>query len=584
MAEIERKRKVEIQANSNYKGIIDGSKELKINNKYNNQLSNLDLKMNTDNSKAFFELEKIENQISQNKLKQEGWNSKVDELNLKLAKSQGLDDINDKIGNINNSIKSTIKKVGKWTLAIFGVRSAYMGIRNAMGIISQYDDKMSANINYMKFVLSNTIKPLIEWIIKAGYSILGFVGRIIYLLTGKNIFKNSGIKDFEKAMSSSSKSAKDIDKSIANFDDLTILNDSSNSSGGENIALPNQDFDLSNVATYKTKLEGYMSDIISDWFTLGEEMKSALSNPEAFNQAYGVWSLFMQGIVQLFLGIWEILTGVVELFGGILDIIVGIFTGNFELIKQGWNAVIDGIVNILSGAINIIVGIIKTIVGFIVGLVGEAWAVIWGILSTVGSWIYDNIIKPVADFFVGLWNGIIEGVKNAVSIIKSIFNSVISFFKNLISTIVGLFKNIGTKVGDVIAGAFKTVINGILGAIENILNFPIKSVNKLLDIINKVPGINIGKLSTFNLPRMATGGIVDVPKRGVNIGGAIAGEAGAEGVLPLTNEDTMRRLGQEIAKWIVLNIQLNNYIDGRLLCKIIKKIMNGQEFSTNGGI
>ena len=71
MAEIERKRKVEIQANSNYKGIIDGSKELKINNKYNNQLSNLDLKMNTDNSKAFFELEKIENQISQNKLKQE---------------------------------------------------------------------------------------------------------------------------------------------------------------------------------------------------------------------------------------------------------------------------------------------------------------------------------------------------------------------------------------------------------------------------------------------------------------------------------------------------------------------------------
>jgi len=570
-----------INSASDFNGNITPKKQAKIESQFNGELTNINSK--DKYVKSVNELKNIENQLSKNKLKQEEWSSKVDELNLKLAKTQGLDEINDKIGNINNSIKSTVKKVGKWTLAILGVRSAYTAIRSAMGIISQYDENMSANVNYMKFVLANTIKPLIEWIIKAGYSILGFVGRIIYLLTGKNIFQNSGIKDFEKAMKSSSKSAKEIDKSLTGWDSINTLGDNTKDSNND-ITLPTQDFDLSNMVKYKTKLEKYISDIIGDWFSLGEEMKNALSNTEAFDQAYGVWSLFMQGIVQLFLGIWEILTGVVELFGGILDIIVGIFTGNFDLIKQGWKAVVNGIINILTGAIDIISGIIKTVIGFIVGLVGEAWQVICGILSIVGSWIYNYIIKPIMAFFASLWDGIISGVKNAVSVVKSVFSSVISFFKNLISTIVNLFRNLGTKVGDVIGGAFKSVINGILGAIENILNFPIKSINKLIDIINEVPGINIRRLSTFSLPRMKTGGIVDVPKRGVNIGGAIAGEAGAEGVLPLTDESTMRRLGQEIAKWIVLNVELNNYIDGRLLCKIIKKIMNGQEFSTNGGI
>ena len=44
--------------------------------------------------------------------------------------------------------------------------------------------------------------------------------------------------------------------------------------------------------------------------------------------------------------------------------------------------------------------------------------------------------------------------------------------------------------------------------IENVVNTPIKAINGLSDVINKVPGINLGKLSTFNLPRLAQGGYV----------------------------------------------------------------------------
>ena len=83
-------------------------------------------------------------------------------------------------------------------------------------------------------------------------------------------------------------------------------------------------------------------------------------------------------------------------------------------------------------------------------------------------------------------------------------------------------------------------------------------------------------------PRLATGGIVNMPGRGVDIGGAIAGEAGKEGVLPLTNPQAMSELGREIGKWINVNNVLNNYMDGRLIQRSMNKRNQELAFATNG--
>ena len=71
-----------------------------------------------------------------------------------------------------------------------------------------------------------------------------------------------------------------------------------------------------------------------------------------------------------------------------------------------------------------------------------------------------------------------------------------------------LVVGVAKTTGNVIAGVFKAVVNGVLGALESILNSPIKSVNKLIKVINKVPGISLGTLPTFNLPRLATGAVI----------------------------------------------------------------------------
>lgn len=202
-------------------------------------------------------------------------------------------------------------------------------------------------------------------------------------------------------------------------------------------------------------------------------------------------------------------------------------------------------------------------------------------LGKVGSWINEHIIQPVANFFKGLFDGIKNAVKTAVDWIKDRFHSIVDFFKTLISNVINAFKGFGQKAGEVISSAFKTVVNGVLGAIEKILNAPIRAINGLISVINAVPGINLGKLSTFNLPRLKVGGIINQPGRGTFIGGAIGGESGHEGVLPLTDTQAMETLGETIGRYITINATILNKMNGKVLSREVQRIQGEQDFAFN---
>ena len=195
--------------------------------------------------------------------------------------------------------------------------------------------------------------------------------------------------------------------------------------------------------------------------------------------------------------------------------------------------------------------------------------------------IYNTVIIPIGKFFAMLWDGITNGFKVAINFIKNTFMSVVDFFRNIINTIVGLFKTIGSKVADAISSAFKSVINAVLKTVESILNKPINAINSLLDVINAVPGIDLGRLNTIKLPRLAVGGIVNLPSRGVPIGGAITGESGAEGVIPLTDTQAMETIGATIGKYITINANITNSMNGRIISRELKKINASNDFAYN---
>lgn len=560
---------------------------------------------------------------------------------------ENVKSITQSIDKIGNSMSGIIKKVAKWSLAIVGIRSVYLGIRSAMSTLSQYDDSITNRIDYLKWVLANTIKPIIEWIIQALYKILGFVGRIIYNVTGKNIFEKSGIEDYKKALEGSSKSAKELKKTLAGFDEMNVLND--NGTVGIGGKLPGDEYDASNLINNETKIEKATKKLIKKFNDLKKEMKEALDDPKMFDKAYGNWSLFMQGLTRTFYGYLEFVEGLTQTIGGILDTIVGIFTLDGEKIKSGISNVVSGIKKMLSGLKDFFFGIIQMIAGFVWGLIQELWSGIKGffqligeivqktwndtksILLTIGEFLYDHVIKPITDFFTGLWEGIKTGAKNAWEGVKSVWNGVATWFNNTIiqpvknffggmwnglkdgarnawegiksvfSSVGNWFKDIFSRawqgvvnvfsaggrifvsIKDAIVNAFKWIVNGLIDGINNVVAIPFNGINSAFDGLRSVdlwgwkPFEWVPRFNVPQIPHLAKGGIINNPGPGV----AIGGEKGQEGVLPLTDSQQMDLLGESIARHMVINLTNITELDGRQIARKVEQINNNNRFVLN---
>lgn len=121
--------------------------------------------------------------------------------------------------------------------------------------------------------------------------------------------------------------------------------------------------------------------------------------------------------------------------------------------------------------------------------------------------------------------------------------------------------------------------DGITNGIRSILNSLCNMVNKVIGVLNKIPGVNISRISP---PKLAKGGIVNNPGRGVTV---TAGEAGPEAILPL-NDSAMSRLAAMISEHqntAAGQIIVPIYIDGKKILKYIVDAQNKQAFVMNKG-
>lgn len=125
--------------------------------------------------------------------------------------------------------------------------------------------------------------------------------------------------------------------------------------------------------------------------------------------------------------------------------------------------------------------------------------------------------------------------------VKKVFSAVGDFFGGIWETIKERFTSIGTKIGDAVGGAFKLAINAVLQTVENGINFVPNAINKALDLINNLPGVNIPMMPTISLPRLEKGGITN----GATL--AQIGEDGTEAIIPLErNTGGLKRIAAQL--------------------------------------
>lgn len=169
------------------------------------------------------------------------------------------------------------------------------------------------------------------------------------------------------------------------------------------------------------------------------------------------------------------------------------------------------------------------------------------------AWLGIKLVWDVAaNYFQLVWNNIkaiFSVVKNVLTGnfrdawegIKQVFSNFKSYFSNLWDIIKNTFTELGAKIGDAVGGAVKAGINRVIDWVENTINNAIGLINGAISLINKLPGVSVGRLQKLSLPRLAEGGIVNSTTI------AMIGEAGREMVLPLDNHtEWMDKLAERI--------------------------------------
>jgi hypothetical protein len=71
--------------------------------------------------------------------------------------------------------------------------------------------------------------------------------------------------------------------------------------------------------------------------------------------------------------------------------------------------------------------------------------------------------------------------------------------------------------------------------------------------------------------------------KGTLVGGgqAVAGEAGREAYLPLSDHQLLEELGSTIGKYITINAEIVNSMNGRVLSRELQRVQNDTSFAYN---
>lgn len=198
-----------------------------------------------------------------------------------------------------------------------------------------------------------------------------------------------------------------------------------------------------------------------------------------------------------------------------------------------------------------------------------AWTAIKNTFSNIGKWFTDKFqqvqksgkdaMDKVKKWFSDTYRGITntfsniggwfrEKFQSAWSSIKNVFSSWGSFFGGLWTKIKSKFGSIGSSLGKSMGDSVKSAMNKVLSAIEKAINKGIGLINSAIKLANKLPGIKVGTVAKVNLPRLASGGVLEKGQVGLLEG------SGAEAVVPLErNKAWISRVAQDL-----FEIQLKN--------------------------
>lgn len=276
--------------------------------------------------------------------------------------------------NIGESIKSGVKKVAKYALALFSLRGIYSILSNcAQSWLSSQNaqaKQLSANIEYMKYAMGSALAPVIQFATNCVYQLLKAVQSVIYALFRVNIFANASASAFKNAQ----KQAKNTSKSLS-----SVHSEINNVGDHDGNTSPNIE-DISKLEPSNNLLDAIKN---GNWYEVGAMIGGKLN--EAMNNI--PWEKVQNTVKKIGTNITQLLNGFIA--------------------TTNWNQVGNTVAQGINTAIYFAQSIVHTF----------NW-------SSLGS----AVANTINGFFKNTnWGALGDTISTGV---KGAFNGVTAFFKN----------------------------------------------------------------------------------------------------------------------------------------------------------
>ena len=248
---------------------------------------------------------------------------------------------------------------------------------------------------------------------------------------------------------------------------------------------------------------------------------------------------FLAFVSPIFNTLWQIVSSIFILIVAVVATAIESIAQPFIWLFQNWQTVWNNICGFVSMIWNIIVGVVTAYINTMNAIISAIVNTIMVVISPIVNWINSVIIQPIANFFSGLWNGIVQGVSGFVQGVMNVISPITNCINsNIIQPVsrffAGLWNGIVQGVNGLAAG-IKNIFSSIVGIIKAPINAIIGGVNTVIRGLNSikvpdwVPGLGGAHPNFPTIPMLAKGGVVD------NATMAIIGESGKEAVMPLEN-------------------------------------------------
>lgn len=295
------------------------------------------------------------------------------------------------------------------------------------------------------------------------------------------------------------------------------------------------------------------------------------------NQAQKILSVVGPPILAIIKKIIQTVIGMIPVITSILQVVGSVVSGIISFITM--------VVTYVGTAIATILGFIMPIVQIVATIVANIWSVILTVAQNIWSKVSEvvtaiigfvsNLFKTVSDIINKIWSKIQDSMNKVRDKVQGVIDNINKYFNNVKSTVSDVFNgiwskvqgvmdNVGNKISNVLQGiqnawsGLKGFVGGVFGGIEGavgslvssvkgMVNGVIGGINGAIGIINKIPGVHIGRI-----PRLERGGVL---KRGQI--GLLEGN-GAEAVVPLEkNKAWIRAVAKDMVQ-IMPSVTTNN--------------------------